>query len=173
VKTVTLVTSAVLALAPLGAQAATLTFTAPEHNGTSAFPDSELIETWNIALPMGDSIISATFESTFGNSMVSNSAEGFVTVGGVTVATCDGPGNPCWDAMTPTPINYNFAPGEFASLLGAVDLIYEQTECCVPRGGASTLTIETDSSVIPVPAAGVLLASALGIAGFGARRQRS
>jgi hypothetical protein len=161
---------AMTAFAP-AAQAATYNFTAPEFNGDGNLGPA-LIETWNVVLGIGEKIKSAMFESTFGNSTVPNTAIGTVSVGGVTVASCSDTSEPCWFDGTPTPISYAFAPGEFASLLGMIDLIYDQTDCCVIRLGESTLTIET--AAIPLPAAGLLFVPALGgLAAVALRRRKT
>jgi hypothetical protein len=152
--------AAAVALVATAANATTYTFTADEFNGDGSNGPS-LISSWNIVLGAGESIVSAIFESTFGNSVISNSADGTVTVGGITVATCAA-AEPCYTSLVPTPISYSFDLLEFASLLGPVDLIYTQDTCCVIRLGPSTLTIVTEASVVPLPAAGFMLFGALG-----------
>jgi hypothetical protein len=155
-----------LAASTLAASATTYTFTADEFNGTGAI-GAALVKNWSIAIGAGETIVSAVFKSNFGTMAVPSSATGFVTVGGNTVGTCAGPGNSCWDGPG-APISYTFGSGQFASLLGSVDLIYDQTDCCVIRLGASTLTIDTARvSSVPLPAAFWLLLSGLTVAGAG------
>lgn len=156
-------------LAASGANAATYNFTTGEYDGDGNI-GAALIATWNVILGAGEHIVSATFSSTWGNSSVPNSAEGFVTVGGNTVGACT-PAEACYNAQSPTPFSYAFSASEFASLLGNVDLFYTQTGCCIIRLGESTLKIETAS--VPVPAAGALLLPALGgLVAFGKRRRK-
>lgn len=161
--------AAAVALAASAANATTYTFTAEEFNGDGTGGPS-LVTTWNIVLGAGESIVSAIFSSTFGNSVVPNSADGIITVGGVTVATCVA-GEPCYESLVPTPISYTFTPSEFASLFGPTDLVYTQDNCCVIRLGPSTLTIETSAAVVPLPAAGLMLFGALGGLALLRRRQ--
>ena len=109
-------------------------------------------QSWNLALGAGETIVSAFFTSTFGNSVVNSTATGLVTIGAVQVASWAGPGNAGWDGPS-VHIAVSFAAGNFASLRGAFDLIHDQTGCCVIRLGASLLTIKTTSvSAVPLPA---------------------
>lgn len=144
-------------------------FTAPEHNGTGNIgPD--LIASWVFDLLPGERIISAQFDSAFGNSDVPSSAEGFVTVGGVVVGVCAGPGNPCWNGPG-APISYSFLPAEFGALSGGIiDLVYDQTDCCVIRLGESRLQIET---AIPEPATWAMMIAGFGLVGAALRRRRT
>ena len=151
----------------VSANAAVLVFNADEYNGNGQI-GAFTIASWLVSLPGGEQIISANFTSNFGNSVVSSSAVGFVTVGGNTVGTCTNVG-PC--ATGPgLPINYNFLPSEFASLVGAVDLVYNQTACCIIRLAPSTLTITTGA--VPEPAAWALLIAGFGLTGAAMRRRR-
>lgn len=139
-----------LGLATSAADAATYTFSAEEYNGDGNV-GAVLLAAWNVVLGTGESIVSASFSSTWGNSTVPNSSEGYVTVGGTTVGTCM-PGEDCYTAQTPTAIDYTFAASEFFGLMGTVDLFYTQTGCCIIRLGESNLTIETTAAAVPVPA---------------------
>ena len=159
----------VLGLATSAADAATYTFTAGEFNGDGSI-GAALIQTWNVLIGAGEHIVSATYSSTWGNSTVPNSSEGYVTVGGNTVGSCS-PAEACWNAQIPTPFGYTFSSSQFASLLGTVDLFYVQTGCCVIRLGDSALTINT--AAVPIPAAGALLFPAIGaVVALRARRRR-
>ena len=151
------------------AQAATYSFTAAEYNGNGSL-GAALVQTWNVVLNAGEHVVSASFASTWGNSTVPNTSVGDVTVGGNTVGSCSRV-EPCWSSSSPTAFSYTFTGAQFASLLGSVDLFYNQTDCCVIRLGTSTLTIQT--SVVPIPAAGALLFPAIGgLVALRARRRR-
>ena len=154
------------------ANAAVLVFNAGEYNGNGNNGPAT-VASWNVVLPSGQSIVSANFTSSFGNSIVPSSATGFVTVGGVTVGTCPGDGNPCWNGPGAA-INYSFLASEFASLLGNIDLVYDQTDCCVIRLGASTLTITTQATgAVPEPASWAMLIAGFGLTGAAMRRRRT
>jgi hypothetical protein len=150
-------------------QAATRIYTAPVANGGG--PGVVLVTSWNVMLDPGEVITSATFASTFGNSSAPSSAIGALSVGGVTVATCDGPGSSCWDGPI-TPISYSFAPSEFGALTGMVDFVYDQTDCCEIRLGASTLQLETSTLAVPEPSTWGLLIAGFGAVGLATRRRR-
>jgi hypothetical protein len=155
-------------MSAVAADAAVLVFTAPEYNGTGVY-GTATVTTWNIALPIGHVITAANFTSAFGNSVVNSSAEGFVTVGGITVGLCPGDGNPCWNGPG-EPIVYDFDTSEFSALVGSVDLAYTQTGCCVIRLAESTLTITTAG--IPEPATWGLMIAGFGLVGVAARTRR-
>lgn len=159
----------ILVGAASASQAATRLYTAPEANGGG--PGAVLIASWNVMLDPGETITSATFASTFGNSTAPSSAIGVLSVGGVTVATCEGPGFSCWDGPI-TPISYSFAAGEFAALTGMVDFVYDQTDCCEIRLGASTLRLETTILAVPEPSTWGLLIAGFGAVGLATRRRR-
>ena len=155
-------------LAGSAANATTYTYTLPEYDGDGNL-GLALVGIWDVILGSGESIVSALFTSSFGNSVVNSSAQGAVLVNGIVVATCDGPGNSCWEGPGEL-ISYSFVPAEFGNLLGTVSVFYDQTGCCVIRLGETTLTIETAASQVPLPAGGFLLIGALG--GLAALRRR-
>ena len=131
-----------------------------------------VIQSWNLALGAGETIVSAFFTATFSNSVVNAEATGLVTIGVVQVASCAGAGNAGWDGPS-VHIAYSFAAEDFASLRGAFDLIHDQTGCCVIRLGASLLTIRTTSvSAVPLPASLPLVLVGLGAVGAVAARRR-
>lgn len=157
-------------LSAASANAAVLVFNADAFNGDPQL-GQQLVTSWNVVLPGGQVIVSANFTSSFGNDIVPSTAVGDITVGGIVVATCV-EGDPCTDSLTgfPTPISYDFTASEFASLLGNIDLIYDRTGCCLPRLGASTLTITT-SAPVPEPANWALLIAGFGLVGAAMRRR--
>lgn len=157
-------------LSAASANAAVLIFNADAYNGSNTL-GQQLVQSWNVILPPGQVIVSANFSSTFGNDTVPSTAVGAVTVGGVTVATCIVDAA-CNDSPTgfPTPISYNFLASEFGSLLGNIDLVYDRTGCCLPRLGASQLTITT-AAPVPEPANWALLIAGFGLVGAAMRRR--
>ena len=170
------VTTAALALAVLAsapASPAVIVSTLPEFNGDGTVANT-FIGTFNYVIPFGDIIVSADFASAFGNSQVSSSAQGFVTVDGVTVGSCPGPGNPCYDGPG-APISYNFLAAEFALLAdGSADLYYNQTGCCAIRLPESTLTINTRTinGAVPEPGTWAMMLIGFGAVGGAMRRRR-
>jgi hypothetical protein len=170
-KKVLLACAAIVALNCATAQAAVYSFTAPEYRGDGNNGPA-LIQTWNVILDPGETIVSASFVSSFGYGLVTSSSVGTVTVGGVQVGACAGIGDPCWEGLG-APIAYDFSPAQFGSLVGQVDLVYNQTDCCRIRLGFSELTIETTMSPVPLPAAGWLMAQALALLLLAGRRKKA
>lgn len=163
-------TAVALVAASTSANAAVIVVDLPEFDGNGDLGPAA-IGTFNFVIPSGETIISALFESNFGNSTVNSSATGIVTLDGVTVGVCAGEGNPCWDGPG-APISYSFLPGELAVLAdGSANLVYDQTDCCVIRLGASRLTITT-SGAVPEPAAWAMMLAGFGLVG-GAMRRRT
>lgn len=132
---------------------------------------NQTVGSWNVVAPLGQEILSANFTSTFGNDEVPSTAIGQLTLGGILVAQCL-PQSDCTEPLSglPTPISYDFTSGQFASLLGNIDLVYNQTGCCVPRLGPSTLTI-TFGAPVPEPANWALLIAGFGLVGVAMRRR--
>jgi PEP-CTERM motif len=166
--------SATLALmgAAAPASASVIVVTLPEYNGTGNI-GSEVAGIFNYVIPVGETILSALFTSTFGNSMVDSSSTGNVTVDGITVGVCLGDGNPCWNGPG-APISYNFLASEFSALAdGSATLVYNQTDCCVIRLGESTLTLNTGVAGVPEPASWALMLAGFGLTGAAMRRRQS
>jgi hypothetical protein len=157
-------------LSAASANAAVLIYTADPFTGALGL-GPQTVTGWNVVLPGGQTIVSANFTSSFGNEASPNSGIGTVLVAGITVGTCTATGN-CFDSLTgfPTPISYDFSESEFASLLGNIDLVYDQTGCCRPRLGLSTLTITT-AAPIPEPENWALLIAGFGLVGAAMRRR--
>lgn len=150
------------------ANATTIVSTLPEYNGNGNIANTA-IGAFNYVIPLGETIISATFASSFGNSTVSSSAEGQVTLDGVVAGTCTSSGL-C--SGSTVPFTYNFLPGQFSLLAdGSASLFYNQTGCCVIRLGKSTLTIETGA--VPEPATWLMMILGFGAIGAAMRRVRS
>jgi opacity protein-like surface antigen len=162
--------AAALVAAAAPANAAVIVVNLGEYNGDGTNGPAN-VGTFNYVIPVGQTIVSALFESSFGNSVVDSSSTGTVSLDGITVGACAGPGNPCWDGPGAA-ISYSFLASEFAALAdGSANLVYNQTDCCVIRLGKSTLTITTRGGV-PEPAAWAMMLAGFGLVG-GAMRKRA
>jgi hypothetical protein len=169
-----------LAGSALTLSASNVQVTLSEFSGafiTSGFPASSVaVGTFVYSLPVGEQIVSASFSSTFGNSVVPSSAGVNVYVGGILVGTCL-ENDPCDTTLTTiTPFNYAFQPSDFATLSsGSLDVTAIQTGGNYIRLGAETLNITTAAlDGVPEPATFGLFglgATALGLFEF--RRRRS
>ena len=164
--------AAVTAATP--ASAAIYTSNLPEFNydgpdvGNSA---EQIVGSFLFSIGAGETIVSASLSGTFGNSQASNSAGVQLFGDGNFLGECVYQAA-CWGSSGPHA--FNFAVSDFASLAdGALIFSIIQTSEFITRLGATTLTIETRPSAVPVPAALPLLATALGALGFVARRRKS
>ena len=114
-----LVAGILIGAACVPVSAATVVATLPEFSGgyfTGGFPQPTVnVGTFNFALPAGDQIVSAMFNSTFGNSSYGNSAGVQVYLGNILAGTCAALA-PCDLNLTPTPFSYVFKASDFASL---------------------------------------------------------
>jgi hypothetical protein len=155
-------------------QAGTIVLTWPEQNGPDfpGLPYTLDAGSQSYTIPAGETILSAVFTSSLGNSVINSTAVMDVFVNGVLVGTCPNQAAPCWLGGGPYPFTYNFLAGELSALAGgSADLTVTQYECCAIRLGASELTITTGSAV-PEPATLWLLGLGLCSAGFVSRRLR-
>lgn len=156
-------------LSAVSANAVTLTFNGPNFSGGAQNSGSGTITTWNIVLPVGKTITAANFSSEFGDLQGDGStALGFVTVGGITVATCASTSSQCFLGPN-TPISYDFLPSEFGALLGSVDLAYVQTS--PSRFGLSPSTLSITIDGVPEPQSWAMLIAGFGLIGAAMRRR--
>lgn len=157
----------------ISAQAATVTDTLPETNvftmgpfvvGTFIFP------TFNLSDILSVNLTGAYGNATFGSS----SANSDVVVDGVVAAQCgaaqDGFGSTGCNAYS---FSYDFDSSDFGLFTDGEALV---TGDFVAGGAVRlselTLTIETDVAPVPLPAAGFLMAGALGAMGLVRRRRK-
>jgi hypothetical protein len=169
-----LVTAAVFVMAASCLQAGTIVLTWPEQNAAGeGLPYTLDAGSQSYTIPAGETILSAAFTSSLGNSQSESTAVMDVFVNGVLVATCPDQDAACWQGTGgPFPFTYNFLASELSALAGgSADLTVTQNDCCVIRLGASELTITTGSAV-PEPATLWLLGLGLCSAGLVSRRLR-
>lgn len=149
--------------------AATLTDTLGEFNfdGGPVFPEAEqTVGTFTFDLD-GAAPTSASISGTFGNSFAGSSAPFQLFADGGLIGSCLET-----DACYNSTVAFDFALLDLSVLLdGEVVLSVIQTAEFIIRLGETTLTVETDPSPVPLPAAGWMLMA--GIAGFGALRRRT
>ena len=156
--------------------AETVTFTVPDFNGTfqigGTFPRPSItVNTFNIVLPAGFEIGSATLSGTLGNSVNGSSASLALFLDSLMVATC-APGAACTGAsgsVGPTPFTFTFTGANFSLLTdGAAVLTLSQLGPGTVRLGNLTLTITS----VPEPATLILFGSGLTGVAAGLRRKR-
>lgn len=129
----------------------------PEYSAptgyTSGFPiPSVTIGTFNYVIPVGETIVAATYSSYWGNSTFPNSAGADIRLGGVLVGSCAAFA-PCDTSTSVTPFSYTFTAPEFSALAGgSASLTAVQTSGIILKLGFSNLTITTRAGV-PGPAA--------------------
>lgn len=157
----------VLLSTPAMSASITVNFAAFNGNGPGDIGISQSVGTGLYSIPAGESIISAIFSSTFGNSTVPNTAIMSVFVDGILMGQCASKLDPCWVAQIPTPFEYTFASAEFPTLGdGAALLTILQTDTETIRLGASLLRIETaPSDLTPTPEPASLTLMAIGLTG--------
>ena len=151
--------------------AGTITTTLPEFSGTLqnvTFPQpSIVIGSFNYSIPAGQNIVAALYTSTFGNSIVSNSAGVDVSVAGILVGSCPALAA-CDVANSVTPFSFNFQPSDFSKLAsGSLIVSAVQNSASIIRLGSETLTITTAT---PEPGSIALLG--LGLLTIGMMRWR-
>ncbi len=121
------------------ANAAIITSTLPEVNGGNG-----VIGDFVYSIPVGDVIVSATLEGTFGNSVVSNSGALTLFLDNILVAECVEQAS-CWFTQTPEPFSYSFSSMDLMSgvLDDGVATLVQNATAGTTRLGGLTLTIET------------------------------
>lgn len=151
----------------LPSMAAAQTYTLPQFNGDGTVA-ATTIGTFTFA--PGQTFTSALFVSSFGNSSVNSSAEGFLTLDGITVGTCPSTG-PC-NSGPGLPISFSFSPSDFSIFAdGSATLVYNQTGCCVIRLGESTLTLSAVTGAVPEPGTWAMMLVGFGAMGVSLRRR--
>ena len=151
--------------------AGTITATLPEFSGTFqnvTFPQpSIVIGSFNYSIPAGQNIVAAVYTSTFGNSVVPNSAGVDVSVAGILVGSCPALAA-CDVANSVTPFSFNFQPSDFSKLAsGSLIVSAVQNSGKIIRLGSETLTITTGT---PEPGSIALLG--VGLLTIGMLRRR-
>lgn len=165
---------------PMAANAATITVSLGDFDGpthVSGFPiDLGVIGTFGYAIPVGESIVAATFSGTYGTQEFSLSTAGFdAVIAGETIVVCvpEDPG--CWlGGSSFRPFSFGLSSATFPTLAGgSVDLQIIQTNLSIVRLGSPTLTIHTRPTAVPEPAAALLLVPGLAFVGYRLRRRSS
>jgi hypothetical protein len=128
--------------------ATTITAVLPEFNGDfDTVGETYRVGTFDITIPTGSSVLSATLSGTYGNSVVPNSASVNVSVAGVGVVSswsCPSPSNPCWFSQTPAPWSATLTHTQIQNSgldLGTLSLNATQTNIHTIRLGSTTLTV--------------------------------
>jgi len=134
------------------AEAAIITSTIPEFNGSSfssdePFPQPPVnIGIFSYTIPTGEEIVSAVISGTFGNSVVPNSSGLNLFVDSFQVASCARFDPLCYFGSIPTPWSFSFPASAFSFLTDnsmTLTATATQTSEFVIRLGETRLTIET------------------------------
>jgi hypothetical protein len=155
------------------AMATTISFTFPEFNGNGPVDNGLTLgfASAGYVIPAGETIISAIFSSSYGNSAVPNTSIMEVFVDSVLVGQCASTADVCWNkpAQPPTPFSHSFLPSELADLADGFALFtVHQTADHTIRLGSSVFTIETaalDPGVTATPEPASITLMAIGLAG--------
>jgi hypothetical protein len=165
-----IVCAAIFTMATVPASAVTITDTLPEFNfdGEPSFPTAEqIVGVFSYAVPIHESIVSASVSGTFGNSTVSSSAPVEMFVDGVFLGECLIT-SPCYQVGL---VDFSFDVPNLGDLMdGSLTLSIVQTNQYFTRLGVTTLTIETTPT--PIPATAWLFGSGLlGLVGIARRKK--
>lgn len=151
--------------------------TLPEYDGNGVVGATETIGTFDLGLPAGQSVISATISGFFGNSTSPSTAAQEIYADGVKVATC-AYGADCWSNIDqPLPWSYTFTGAQldpFKGLFadGKIVLTDTQTDCCVIRLGTTTLDFTTGPTpAVPEPGTYLMMLGGLAAMAWVSRRR--
>ena len=171
--------AATAAVCATPASAATIVSTLPDYSSPQAsagFPiNLGTVGTFTYAIPVGETIIAAFFEGTYGNAAVSSSTASYdASIDGNSFTVCALFSPNCYGGGDPLrPFSIALSSASFASLMdGSADLSLTQTTSAVVRLGSPTLRIET-AAAVPEPATWLMMLGGLGAIGFGMRRRRT
>lgn len=140
------------------------------YDGGPSFPSPEqTVGTFVFGVPSAETIVSATLDGTFGNSVASSSAPFQIFLDSIFVGECVVNTACFYGGLTP----FSFSVSDLSIFDdGEAVLSIIQTGEAITRLGATTLSLETRTSEVPLPAGFALLGSALVLAGAFTRRRR-
>jgi hypothetical protein len=159
-----------LASLPNAAEASTITQILNEfsYEGASPYPSPiQTVGTYSFLIPVGEQIVAASLEGTFGNSIYPNSAAVDVFFDSLKVASCQRLATCYSNLMSRTDWLFTFDSSNFSLLTDGLGVLQaNQTSETFTRLGQTTLTIQT--AAIPTPA---VLPGLIGL-GLGMLRKR-